>query len=152
VKYDDCINDCALYWDDYKELTTCPVCSQSRYKRGSRKVPRKVVWYFPITPRLKRYFVDPKEAKLMQRHAEREKPGDDPEKGTILTYPTDASQWLALDMEDGFGDDARNVRLGMSIDGLNPFGNQSRTHSTWPVFVWPYNLPPGYAPSIHTYT
>jgi hypothetical protein len=78
----------------------------------------------------------------MQWHAEREKPGDDPEKGTILTHPTDASQWLALDMEDGFGDDAWNIRLGMSTDGLNPFGNQSSMHSTWPVFVWPYNLPP----------
>jgi hypothetical protein len=93
-------------------------------------------------PRLKRYFVDPKEAKLMQWHAEREKPEEDPETGTILTHPTDASQWLALDMGDGFGDDARNVRLGMSTDGLNPFGNQSSTHSTWPVFVWPYNFPP----------
>jgi hypothetical protein len=99
------------------------------------KVPQKVVLYFPITPRLNRYFVDPKEAKLMQWHVEREKPGDDPEKGTILTCPADASQWLALDMEDGFGDDARNIRLGMSIDGLNPFGNQSSTHSTWPVLM-----------------
>jgi hypothetical protein len=135
VKYDACINDCALYRDEYKELTTCPVCSQSQYKRGNRKVPQKVVWYFPITPRLKRYFVDPKEAKLMQWHTEREKPGDDPEKCTILTHPADASQWLALDMEDGFRDNARNVRLGMSTDRLNPFGNQSSTHSTWPVFV-----------------
>jgi hypothetical protein len=120
--------------------------------RGSSKVPRKVVWYFPSTPCLKRYFVDPKEVKLMQWHAEREKPRDDPEKGTILTHPTDASQWLALDMEDGFGDDARNVRLGMSTNGLNPFGNQSSTHSTWPIFVWPYNLPPGCAPRRDTYT
>jgi hypothetical protein len=88
----------------------------------------------------------------MQWHTKREKPGDDPEKGTILTHPADASQWLALDMEDGFGDDARNVRLGMSTDGLNPFGNQSSTHSTWPVFVWLYNLPPGCAPSRDTYT
>jgi hypothetical protein len=45
-------------------------------------------------------------------------------------------------MEDDFGDDARNVRLGMSTDGLNPFGSQSSTHNTWPVFVWSYNLPP----------
>jgi hypothetical protein len=88
----------------------------------------------------------------MQWHAKREKPEDDPEKGTILTHPADASQWLALDMEDSFGDDARNVSLGMSTDGLNPFGNQSSTHSTWPVFVWPYNLPPYCAPSRDTYT
>ena len=35
----------------------------------------------------------------------------------------------------------RNVSMGMSTNGLNPFGNQSSTHSTWPVLVWPYNLP-----------
>jgi hypothetical protein len=52
----------------------------------------------------------------MQWHAEKEKPKNDPEKGTILTHPADASQWLALDMEDGFGDDARNVRLGMTTN------------------------------------
>jgi hypothetical protein len=154
VKYHACINDCALFRNEYKDRTTCPVCGQGRYKRGNKKVPLKVVWYFPITPRLQRYFVDPKEAKLMQWHAEREKPADDPEKGKILTHPADASQWNALDIEfaDEFGSEPRNIRLGMSTDGLNPFGNQSSTHSTWPVFVWPYNLPPGWAQSSGTYT
>ena len=79
----------------------------------------------------------------MQWHAKREKPEEDEEKGKILTHPSDASQWEALDLAfKNFGGDARNARLGMSTDGLNPFGNQSSTHSTWPVFVWPYNLPP----------
>ncbi|KAK1694390.1 hypothetical protein QYE76_011087 [Lolium multiflorum] len=142
VKYHACINDCALFRDEYKDRTTCPVCGTDGTREGTRKF-LEVVWYFPITPRLQRYFVDPKEAKLMQWHAEREKPTDDPEKGKILTHPADASQWNALDIEfaDEFGSEPRNVRLGMSTDGLNPFGNQSSTHSTWPVFVWPYNLP-----------
>jgi hypothetical protein len=111
VKYHACINDCALFRNEYKDRTTCPVCGQGRYKRGNKKVPLKVVWYFPITPRLQRYFVDPKEAKLMQWHAEREKPTDDPEKGKILTHPADASQWNALDIEfaDEFGSEPRNV-------------------------------------------
>ncbi|KAK1645511.1 hypothetical protein QYE76_063316 [Lolium multiflorum] len=79
----------------------------------------------------------------MQWHAEREKPEEDPEMGYMLTHPSDAGQWEALDIAfPRFGGDARNIRLGMSTDGLNPFGNQSSTHSTWPVFVWPYNLPP----------
>ena len=87
--------------------------------------------------------MDPKEAKLMQWHAERAKPEEDPEKGYTMTHPADAAQWEALDIAfPKFGGDATNVRLGMSTDGLNPFGNQSSTHSTWPVFVWPYNLPP----------
>ncbi|KAK1611607.1 hypothetical protein QYE76_035280 [Lolium multiflorum] len=79
----------------------------------------------------------------MQWHAERQKPEEDPEMGYMLTHPSDAGQWQALDIAfPRFGGDARNIRLGMSTDGLNPFGNQSSTHSTWPVFVWPYNLPP----------
>ena len=142
VKYHACVNDCAIYRGEYEDRTTCPVCGQGRYKSRGKKVPQKVVWYFYITPRLQRYFVDPKEAKLMQWHAEREKPEEDPEKGRILTHPSDASQWQELDAVANFGGDARNVRLGMSTDGLNPFDNQSSTHSTWPVFVWPYNLPP----------
>src|SRR3954469_13284960 len=78
----------------------------------------------------------------MQSRTEREKPEDDLEKEKILTHPSDASQWNALEIEfEEFGGDARNVRLGMSTDGLNPFGNQSSTHSTWPMFEWPYNIP-----------
>ena len=33
--------------------------------------------------------------------------------------------------------------LGASTDEVNPFGSHKSTHSTWPVFVWMYNLPPG---------
>ena len=145
VRYHACINDCIIYRGEDAERTTCPVCGQERYKRGTKKAPRKVVWYFPITPRLQRYFVEPHDAKLMRWHAERNRPAydeNDPDADIILTHPSDANQWKALDDEYPFFEDPRNIRLGMSTDGLNPFGNQSSTHSTWPVFVWPYNLPP----------
>ena len=58
-------------------------------KKAGKKAPQKVVWYFLITPRLQRYFVDPKEAKLMRWHAERVKPddGDEPK----LRHLADAS-------------------------------------------------------------
>ena len=119
VRYHVCINDCIIYRGEDAEKTTCPVCGVSRYKKG-KKAPRKVVWYFPISPRLQRYFADPKEAKLMRWHAERKKPGDDddPEKDELLTHPSDASQWKALDLEfPKFGGDSRNIRLGASTDG-----------------------------------
>ena len=32
--------------------------------------------------------------------------------------------------------------LGVSTNGVNPFGSQRSAHSTWHVFVWMYNLPP----------
>ena len=90
--------------------------------------------------RLQRYFVDPKEAKLMRWHAERKKPddGDDPK----LRHVKDGSQWRALNnLYRYFECDARNIVLGACTDGMNPFGNQNTNHSTWPMFVWMYNIP-----------
>ena len=82
----------------------------------------------------------------MRWHAERNKPENDDENedaDKMLRHPSDAKQWEALDFEyPTFGDNPRNIRLGVSTDGLNPFGNQSSTHSTCPVFVWIYNLLP----------
>ena len=87
-----CVNDCIIYQGEDTEKTMCPVCKTSRYKRGTKKAPRKVVWYFPLTPRLQRYFADPKEAQLMRWHAERKRPeDDDPEKEEMLRHPSDAS-------------------------------------------------------------
>ena len=61
----------------------------------------------------------------------------------MLSHPKDASQWQALNFEDlEFGNDPRNIVLGASTDGVNPFGSQRSTHSMWPVFVWMYNHPP----------
>ena len=144
IRYHTCINDCIIYRNEHAEKTICPKCNASRYKKAGKKAPQKVVWYFPITPRLQRYFVDPKEAKLMRWHAERVKPddGDEPK----LRHLADASQWRALNAEfEFFANDPRNIVLGASSDGMNPFGNQNTNHSTWPVFVWMYNLPPGCA-------
>jgi hypothetical protein len=76
IKYHVCINDCVIYRGKDAERTTCLVCDTPRYKRG-KKAPQKVVWYFPITPRLQWYFMDFKEAKLMRWHTERKKPEDD---------------------------------------------------------------------------
>ncbi|KAI9196721.1 hypothetical protein LWI28_026426 [Acer negundo] len=36
----------------------------------------------------------------------------------------------------------RNVKLGLASDGFNPFGTISISHSTWPVVLMIYNLPP----------
>ncbi|KAK1696641.1 hypothetical protein QYE76_013338 [Lolium multiflorum] len=145
-KYHACINDCIMYRNEHMDKTKCPVCEAERYKKGKKKAPRKVVWYFPLAPRLQRFYADRKEAKLMRWHAERKEAVLNDEERIehpVLTHPSDASQWKALDNEFGsFGADPRNIRLGASTDGFNPFGNQSSTHSTWPVFVWIYNLPP----------
>ena len=41
-----------------------------------------------------------------------------------------------------FGLESRNLRLGLSTYGMNPFGNLSTNHSSWPVLLTIYNLSP----------
>jgi hypothetical protein len=59
-------------------------CGLAQYKK-ERKAPRKMVWYFLITPRPHWYFADPKGAKRMRWHVERNKPGNDDENGEADT-------------------------------------------------------------------
>jgi hypothetical protein len=41
-----------------------------------------------------------------------------------------------------FKDEPRNVRFGLALDGVNPFGIRSTRWSTWPVVLVNYNIPP----------
>jgi hypothetical protein len=61
----------------------------------------------------------------------------------MMQHPADAAQWGDINAQySQFSDDCRNIRFAMSTNGVNPFGNQSSTHSTWPVVLSIYNLPP----------
>ena len=61
----------------------------------------------------------------------------------MLRHPADGSQWRKVDRTfPTFANEARNIRFGLSTDGMNPFGEQSSGHSTWPVTLCIYNLPP----------
>lgn len=154
-----CKNSCVLFRGDYEDLDNCPKCGYHRYKRkrdgdngddvddgghmikgkkGNRVGPVRVAWYFPIIFRLKRMFATRKETRLLRWHKEGRK--KEPNK---LRHPTDAARWGNIDSHYGwFADDCRNIRFAMSTDGVNLFGNQSSTHSTWPIVLTIYNLPP----------
>jgi len=100
-------------------------------------VPAKVMWYFSLIPRLKRLFMNKTNAKLMRWHKEERK------QDNMLRHPADGSQWRKVDRTfPTFANEARNIRFGLSTDGMNPFGEQSSGHSTWPVTLCIYNLPP----------
>jgi hypothetical protein len=61
----------------------------------------------------------------------------------MLRHLADGSQWRAIDEEFlKFTDDARNLRFILSTDGMNPFGEQSSSHSTWPITLCIYNIAP----------
>jgi len=95
------------------------------------------MWYDPIIPRLRCLFRNKDHAKLLRWHKE------DHKMDNMLRHPADGSQWRAIDREFlEFAHDARNLRFTLSMDGMNPFGEHSSSHSTWPVTPCIYNLPP----------
>ncbi|KAK2644366.1 hypothetical protein Ddye_019561 [Dipteronia dyeriana] len=60
-----------------------------------------------------------------------------------MRHPIDSPAWETIDDTwPCFASDPRNLRLGLAADGFNPFRNLSSTHSTWPVVLVTYNLPP----------
>ena len=60
-----------------------------------------------------------------------------------LNHPRDGEAWKEIDKKyPEYASEPRNVRLGLSTDGFNPFGNSAVPRTCWPVFLTPYNLPP----------
>ena len=53
----------------------------------------------------------------------------------------DSKEWRFIHYPD-FDRDARNIRMGLVLDGVNPYNLQSSKHSVWPVLMVFYNLPP----------
>ena len=145
VKIDVCPNFCMIYYNaTNKDKTSCDVCGESRYKPPgpnikAKPVPQKILRYLPITPRLQRMYMTESNAENMRWHKEgkRDKPG-------IMVHPADGDAWkhFAAKYPD-FAKEVRNVILGITTDGFMPFNSSASPYSCWPVFVFPYNLPPG---------
>ena len=58
-------------------------------------------------------------------------------------HPADGEACKQLDQTfPEFVADPWNVRLGLATYGFNMFGVLNKHHSTWPIFIFPYNLPP----------
>ncbi|XP_077237162.1 uncharacterized protein LOC143878814 [Tasmannia lanceolata] len=150
-KIDVCPNDCMLYWKEAANEFKCRTCGASRWRTDAvhpddepsetstkgKKIPAKILRHFPLKPRLQRLYMSRKTASFMTWHDEgRTKDG-------ILRHPADSTAWKTLDYKyKEFGSETRNVRLGLASDGFNPFRTMSIAHSTWPVVLMPYNLPP----------
>ncbi|XP_013694784.2 uncharacterized protein LOC106398827 [Brassica napus] len=138
-----CVNDCCLFRKRFKKLEKCPKCKASRWKTnihtGEKKkgVPQKVLRYFPIIPRLKRMFRSEKTAKDLRWHFSN-KSSDGK-----LRHPVDSVTWDQMNAKyPTFAAEERNLRLGLSTDGFNPFNMKNSIYSCWPVLVVNYNLPP----------
>uniref|UniRef100_A0A2N9GFA6 Transposase-associated domain-containing protein n=1 Tax=Fagus sylvatica TaxID=28930 RepID=A0A2N9GFA6_FAGSY len=143
-KIDACENDCMLYYKENSKANQCSICHLSRWKTNNKdgkgngkKVPWKVLRYFPLKPRLQRLFMSMKTvADMRWHHDERLNDG-------VLRHPADAEAWKSFNrIHESFSLDPRNVRVSLATDGFNPFGNMNISHSSWPVILFPYNIPP----------
>ncbi|KAI3443853.1 hypothetical protein Pfo_000518 [Paulownia fortunei] len=100
-----CKNDCILLWDEHESTDTRPTFLR----------------YFPLKLRLKWLFLSKYIARDMRWHAEKRV-----ETNRVLRHPADAKAWKEFDKSHKiFADDPKNVRLGLTTDGFNPFGNMS---------------------------
>ncbi|GJU53474.1 hypothetical protein Tco_1227188 [Tanacetum coccineum] len=136
-----CEHDCCLFrGDDNKDLDFCPVCNTSRWKDNNtpgKKVPNKVLHYFPIIPRLQHLYKSSHTAKEMIWHATGK--CMEPDK---MQHPVNGRAWKNFDTKyPDFAREPRNVRLGLAADGFNPFGNLSQAYNMWLVILTTYNLP-----------
>ncbi|CAL2237470.1 unnamed protein product [Prunus armeniaca] len=136
-----CKNNCMLFYKEHESLDTCPICNESRFKMTSQnrttKIPQKVMRYLPLKPRLQRLYMPTHTATDMRWHKEKQVDDD------VMRHPADGEAWKEFDRTfPEFAADPRNVRLGLATDGFNPYGVLNQHHSTWPIFVFPYNLPP----------
>ncbi|KAL8097245.1 hypothetical protein AgCh_030391 [Apium graveolens] len=121
---------------------SCKTCGVSRWRDTEEehkkdKIPTKVMRYFSLKPRLQRMYMCKEFAKLMTWHVvDRKKDG-------MLRHPADGVAWKIMDAKcPTFSSKNRNIRLGIASDGFNPFSTMSGSHSTRPVVVVNYNLPP----------
>ncbi|WVZ93001.1 hypothetical protein U9M48_039024 [Paspalum notatum var. saurae] len=130
-----CPNDYILYRRDYKDLECFPVCKASRYKI-KRDDPRDVEGE-PPRKRVPAKVMNKKHAKMIRWHKEERK------QDGMLRHPANGSQWRKIDRTYPESvEDARNIRLGLSTDGMNHFSEMSSSHSTWPMTPCMYNLSP----------
>jgi hypothetical protein len=95
-----CKNDCILYCgEDYEDLEKCPICGLDRFNRrkdggdddncNRRKgMLKKVFWYVPIIPHLKRWFANEKRSELLRWHKEKDK-----QDARMIRHPANATQW-----------------------------------------------------------
>ncbi|XP_062080954.1 uncharacterized protein LOC133785754 [Humulus lupulus] len=136
-----CKHDCALFWKENAGKHKCPICGEDRWvdkNTKGKKVPQKVMCYFPLTPQLMQKYASRHISQHMRWHHE----GRVKEDG-IMRHPADGKAWKDFDRSNpAFAMEPRNVRLGLAADGFNPFGNMSLSYSMWLVVLTTYNLQP----------
>ena len=137
-----CVSVCCLFRKRFKKLEKCPKFKASRWNTnmhtGEKKkgFSQKVLRYFPIIPRLKRMFRYEEMAKDLRWYFSNKSTDGK------FRHPVDSVTWDRMNAKyPTFAAEERNQRLGLSIDGFNPFNMNNSMYSCWPVLLVNYNLP-----------
>jgi hypothetical protein len=145
-KIDVCKDNYMIFYKEYKNEKKCLKCGKPRFievvnedgEVVTTKTAHKQLRYMPLTPRMKQLFISKKTARHMRWHKEGVHENDQ-----VMVYPSDSEAWKALDdFDPDFIRDARNVRIGLVIDGFTLYNMSASSYSCCPVFAIPYNLPP----------
>jgi hypothetical protein len=144
VLYDRCKHSCCCFTGDLKDLKVCPYCRSLRFKSDGTPAA-KPFSYLPLIPRLKAAMANKKMRKLMEYRAEHAKQHQNGQYTDVFN----GSHYLSLlskpvpgarTKDRRFFEDARDIALALSTDGLCPF--KKRKHSCWPILIYNLNLPP----------
>jgi hypothetical protein len=132
-----CKKDCCIFYGELENAERCPKCGESRYEDPIRRIPWKQMSYFPIIPGIHALFQSRERAQLMSWHHGSERTDGF---GRVLA---DCRAWKQFDdLYPWFRRDPRNLRLGLSLDGISHFSQRASTWTMWPIFLVNYNIPP----------
>jgi hypothetical protein len=132
-KIDACKDNCMFFYKEHKDETKCLKCGKSRFvevvnedgENVTMKVVHEQLRYMCLTPRMKRLFISKKTARHMRWHKE-----DVRENDQVMVYQSDSEAWKALDDFDvDFVRDARNVHIGLAMDGFSSYNMSAVSYS-----------------------
>ncbi|EIW75660.1 hypothetical protein CONPUDRAFT_65589, partial [Coniophora puteana RWD-64-598 SS2] len=129
VNYHCCPNSCVCYTGDYQQLDQCPRCSEARYDNQGQ--PRHIFQYIPLIPRLSNLFLDPESIQKMRYRSNY----DTRTSGVADVFDGKhyrglLSQHVRVDAEQlghRFFDQASDIALALSTDGVGPFKSRKKT-------------------------
>jgi hypothetical protein len=121
-----------IFYKEHKDEIKCLKCGKSRFvdvvNKDSEKVMTKTAHkqlrYMPLTPRMKRLFISKKTARHIRWHKEGIRENDQ-----VIVHLSDSEAWKTLyDFDADFVRDARNVCIGLAIDGFSSYNMSVTFH------------------------
>jgi len=143
--FDCCPNSCIAYTGEYALLDQCPLCSQTRFREGTKK-PRWQFCYIPLIPRLQNFFTNPKIIEeLLYRYNYHMVP-------SIISDVFDSEHYKNLrrtrvtvdgkKLDHKYFSGKNDIAFSVCLDGYLLYKRRRGGPSATPIMIQIYNLPP----------